>query len=144
MQKKLLVITILTVLAASVASECTYWYIMVPRLSQSLDAPNPWWIAVLLPFGLASLIIGWLIKTLRLVPLHSTIASVTAIVSRLAFLELTGRPPAHDAAWVDLLEPAELIWWVPGILIVALVFAIGICCGYGLRSFLLRTRTRAA
>lgn len=124
---KLTVATVLAILLATYCSDLVYWRLLVPRLSQYLEVPILWWIAVYSPFGVACLILGFLSKAPQTILVNGIAASLTASIGGIVLKVANGRPPGHDMSWLDMMT---LIYFLIMLAFEAIVFSIVLYAGY--------------
>ena len=125
--KKLIIISAISILTASVAVEFLYWYWLVPRLLQFRNVPLSLWAVVLSPYGVVSLLIGVFIRSAMLIPLHALVAAFISLIGHFGTLFLLGLPPGHDTMWEDIFQPSALIVFVA---VLAIVFVVVLLIGY--------------
>ncbi|MEZ5308044.1 MAG: hypothetical protein R2684_12935 [Pyrinomonadaceae bacterium] len=136
--------TILIILIAVIASQSIYWLLMVPRLPNlSPDSTWPWWLAVLSPYGLASLFIGFRLKGFFEIPIAGIVAALSFDIGRLLFLWISGKPPGHDLWWTEVLTVESLIERIPFVVFIGLIFSLAIALGFVLHLISARLDSRS-
>lgn len=128
--KQFTIKTILVVACAAILSSFIYWYVLVPQLPRYLRVPVIWWVGIYAPFGCAALCLGFYIQQMRHIPFYGAVAALTVNGVDLVITLVSGRPPGHDMAWVDMLDPFQVLLALVFLIIQVMLFSMVMYSGY--------------